>query len=151
MVREGIYKSSKKNLSRGRNSATNLVLATVKMATTISKNGLFTPLTPSLPACPPIVDRIETLPVTPPDSAAELSEDERSRRVDSRLVKKALHVISTERDALTHLEDLYATSPDAQLAFSEAVKLIASTPPIASVTSLHASLPSVHAWASEGW
>lgn len=88
-------------------------------------NGLLTPLTPSLPACPPIVDKIETLPVTPPDST-ELSPAEKSRKVDSKSVKKALHVLSTERDALTSLERLYSTSTDAQWALSEAVDLISS-------------------------
>ena len=89
-------------------------------------NGLLTPLTPSLPACPPIVDRIETLPVTPPDST-ELSPAEKSRRVDSISVKKALHVLSTERDALTNLGELYRTSEDAQWSLSEAVSLITAT------------------------
>lgn len=90
---------------------------------TFNNGCLLTPLTPSLPVCPPIFDKIETLPATPPDSA-ELCATERSIKVDSRSVQKALHVLSTERDALTHLETLYATSTRAQAALSESISLI---------------------------
>lgn len=90
---------------------------------TFNNGCLLTPLTPSLPICPPIFDKIETLPVTPPDSA-ELCAAERSFKVDSRSVRKALHVVSTERDALTHLETLYASSIRAQAALSESISLI---------------------------
>lgn len=87
---------------------------------------LLTPLTPSMPTCAPIVDRIETLPVTPPDSV-ELTADDKSTRVDSKSVGKALHVLATERDALTHLQELYSSSVEAQTALSEAVSLITSS------------------------
>lgn len=75
--------------------------------------------------CPPINDRIEVLPDTPPDSAELFAE--KSFKVDSKSVKKALHVVSTERDALTHLESLYATSESAQKSLSEAVHAIVSS------------------------
>lgn len=90
---------------------------------TFNNGCLLTPLTPSLPIGPPILDKIETLPVTPPDSA-ELCAAERSFRVDSRSVRRALHVVSTERDALTHLETLYASSTRAQASLSESISLI---------------------------
>lgn len=90
---------------------------------TFNNGCLLTPLTPSIPICPPIVDKIETLPVTPPDST-ELCAAERSFKVDSRSVRRALHVVSTERDALTHLETLYASSIRAQAALSESISLI---------------------------
>ncbi|KAJ9657084.1 hypothetical protein H2198_004576 [Neophaeococcomyces mojaviensis] len=89
---------------------------------TLNDGFLLTPLTPSMPACPPIVENIETLPITPPDSAAIFAE--KCSRIDSKSVKKALHVLSTERDALTHLENLYATSTAAQRALSESISFI---------------------------
>lgn len=86
---------------------------------------LLTPLTPSMPICPPIFDKIERLPATPPDSAELCAQ--RSKKVDSQAVKRALHVVSTERDALTHLENLYATSSTAQAALSESISAIISS------------------------
>lgn len=90
---------------------------------TYNNGCLLTPLTPSMPTCPPIIEKIENLPATPPDSA-ELCAAEKSVKIDSRSVRKALHVVSTERDALTHLETLYATSTRAQAALSESISLI---------------------------
>lgn len=90
---------------------------------TFNNGCLLTPLTPSMPLCPPIVDKIEALPVTPPESV-ELCAAEKSIKVDSKSVKKALHVVSTERDALTNLEKLYATSSIAQSALSSAISAI---------------------------
>lgn len=91
--------------------------------TTYGDGNLLTPLTPSMPICPPIVDRIPTLPSTPPDSA-ELCPAERATKVDSKLVKKLLHVVSSERDAITNLHDLYASSKSAQSSFCTAIKTI---------------------------
>lgn len=93
---------------------------------TFNNGYLLTPLTPSMPICPPIVDQIERLPATPPESA-ELGAIEESSHVDVQSVKKALHVVSTERDALTNLENLYATSASAQSSFSAAVSTIVSS------------------------
>lgn len=90
---------------------------------TFGNGCLLTPLTPSMPVCSPINDRIEVLPATPPDSV-EFCATSRSNRVDSDAVKKALHVVATERDALTNLENLYAMSATAQSALSEAISLI---------------------------
>ena len=87
---------------------------------------LLTPLTPSMPSCPPIVDKIERLPATPPDSG-ELGAIAQSPKIDVQSVKKALHVVSTERDALSNLESLYATSSLAQAALSEAISTIISS------------------------
>ena len=91
--------------------------------TTYGNGYLLTPLTPSMPTCPPIVDRIPTLPSTPPDSA-ELCPAEKSTRVDSKLVKQLLHVVSSERDAITNLHNLYASSRTAQSSFCAAIKTI---------------------------
>lgn len=79
-----------------------------------------------MPVCPPINDRIEILPATPPDSV-EFCAADRSNKVDSVSVKKALHVIATERDALTNLENLYGSSATAQSALSEAISLIVTS------------------------
>ena len=87
---------------------------------------LLTPLTPSMPIGPPIIDKIPALPCTPPDSA-ELCPTERSTKVDSRLVKKLLHVVSSERDAISNLHDLYATSKSAQTSFCDAVTTITAS------------------------
>ncbi|KAK5322757.1 hypothetical protein LTR70_003705 [Exophiala xenobiotica] len=93
---------------------------------TLNNGYLLTPLTPSMPICPPIVDQFERLPATPPDSA-ELGAIEESSPVDVQSVKKALHVVATERDALTNLENLYATSSSAQSALSAAVSSMVSS------------------------
>ena len=85
-------------------------------------NFLLTPPSPSMPVCSPIVEKIEALPITPPDSAQTFAE--KSSRINSRSVKKVLHVVATERDALTHLESLYATSLTAQRSLSEAISFI---------------------------
>lgn len=75
-------------------------------------NTLLTPITPSMPSCVPISDQIEVLPITPPDVVDKF--DDTTFRPDSRIIKKALHVLATERIALTHLEQYYTTSPEAQ-------------------------------------
>ena len=87
---------------------------------------LLTPLTPSMPICPPVMENIDRLPATPPDSA-ELGAIEQSPGIDAQSIKKALHVISTERDALTNLENLYCSSSSAQAALSAAISSIISS------------------------
>lgn len=95
------------------------------MATISGEGYLPTPLTPSFPTCPPIAERIETLPITPPDSARPFSES--SGKVDHVSVRKALHVISTERDALSGLDCLYNNSEAAQEALSTIINYTAAS------------------------
>ncbi|EXJ72559.1 uncharacterized protein A1O5_03705 [Cladophialophora psammophila CBS 110553] len=71
-----------------------------------------TPLTPSMPLYGPLPEQIEALPITPPDIPA--SFDEKTFKPDSRTIKKALHVLATERQALSHLEELYTNSAEVQ-------------------------------------
>lgn len=81
-----------------------------------------TPLTPSMPLCPPFVtEPIPTLPMTPPDPIAGPVSAEASA------IKVALHVISTERAALTHLENLYQNDAFSRNSLAEAVNVIART------------------------
>ncbi|RMZ80996.1 hypothetical protein DV738_g2527, partial [Chaetothyriales sp. CBS 135597] len=82
---------------------------------------LLTPITPSMPLSPSIPDHIDSLPITPPDLD---KFDAKTFKPDSRIIKKALHVLATERQALNHLEDLYSNSPDAQDAMVGAVRQI---------------------------
>lgn len=81
-----------------------------------------TPLTPSMPLSGPLPEQIETLPITPPEIPE--SFDEKTFRPDSRTVKKALHVLATERLALSHLEDLYANSVEIQDFLLQAISQI---------------------------
>ena len=83
---------------------------------------LLTPITPSMPVCRPIADHIDSLPITPPDAIDNF--DEATFKPDSRIIKRALHVLATERIALTHIEDLYTRSPEAQAALLGAVTQI---------------------------
>ncbi|KIV90413.1 hypothetical protein PV10_07722 [Exophiala mesophila] len=85
-------------------------------------SSLPTPLTPSMPVSGPIPERIESLPITPPEIPE--SFDDKTFKPDSRTIKKALHVLATERLALGHLEDLYTTSPVAQEALLQAIQQI---------------------------
>jgi D-arabinose 5-phosphate isomerase GutQ len=75
-----------------------------------------------MPVCQPIPERIESLPITPPDLVDKF--DETTFKPDSRIINRALHVLATERLALTHLEELYSTSPEAQEALLGAVTQI---------------------------
>jgi D-arabinose 5-phosphate isomerase GutQ len=75
-----------------------------------------------MPLCAPLTDKLEPLPITPPEIPTAF--DERTFKPDSRTIKKALHVLATERQALSHLEDLYSSSPDAQESLVRAVKQI---------------------------
>jgi len=58
-------------------------------------------------------------PPTPPDEA--------QIPIDEPIIETGLHVISTEARALAHLSDFYAKSWDAQVAFADAVRMIAKT------------------------
>lgn len=83
---------------------------------------LLTPITPSMPICPSIPEQIDSLPITPPDLMRGF--DDKTFKPDSRIIKRALHVLATERTALSHLEDLYSNSPDAQAALIGSVRQI---------------------------
>ena len=75
-----------------------------------------------MPVCAPISEQIDKLPITPPDLVDKF--DDTTFKPDSRVIQKALHVLTTERLALTHLEDLYRSSPEAQEALIAAVTQI---------------------------
>ena len=75
-----------------------------------------------MPLCQPVAEHFEALPITPPDAVDKF--DDTTFKPDSTVIKKALHVLATERLALTHLEDLYRTSPEAQEALLGAVSQI---------------------------
>lgn len=83
---------------------------------------LLTPITPSMPSCAPISENFDALPITPPDVVDKF--DEAAFKPDSRIIKRALHVLATERLALTHLEHFYTTSPEAQEALLGAASQI---------------------------
>ncbi|KIW15788.1 hypothetical protein PV08_05838 [Exophiala spinifera] len=81
-----------------------------------------TPLTPSMPLSGSITEQIESLPITPP----EISEPfyDHNFVADSKTIKKALHVLATERLALSHLEDLYSNSAELQAFLLQAIRQI---------------------------
>ncbi|KAJ9607188.1 hypothetical protein H2200_008260 [Cladophialophora chaetospira] len=82
-----------------------------------------TPLTPSMPLCGPLAEQLEPLPITPPEIPSAVF-DNRTFKPDSRTIKKALHVLATERLALSHLEELYSTSAEVQDSLLRAVSQI---------------------------
>lgn len=89
------------------------------------RNQLLTPLTPSMPICPPLVQEpIDSLPMTPPDNVEDVVV---ARKPDSNAIKLALHVISTERLALEHLEALYQNDEIAQQGMSNSIAQITQT------------------------
>lgn len=82
-----------------------------------------TPVSPSLPTCLPHVrEAIPQLPLTPPEAG-----DVTDTVANEEAIRTALHVISTERNALTHLEELYQSDTVAQEGFTDAVKVILRT------------------------
>ena len=79
-----------------------------------------TPVSPCLPtSLPHVCEPIPQLPLTPPD--ADLQS---VTVVDEETIQTALHVLSTERDALTHLKKLYESDSVAQDGFVNAVDTI---------------------------
>merc|ERR1712000_736422 len=81
-----------------------------------------TPVTPSMPLCAPLAEQIDPLPITPPDHIEHF--DDKTFRPDSRIIQRALHCLATERSALAHLEDLYRSSAEAQIALLGSVTQI---------------------------
>lgn len=86
------------------------------------QSSLPTPLTPSMPLSGPIPEQIESLPITPPDIPEHF--DYKTFKPDSRTIKRALHVLATERLALSHLEELYTHSPEIQDSLLNAITQI---------------------------
>lgn len=87
------------------------------------KHQPLTPLSPSLPtALPHVCEPIPTLPLTPPDGGEYIDN-----AANEEAIRTALHVLSTERDALTHLGELYQTDVVAQDGFVNAVNAILKT------------------------
>lgn len=70
----------------------------------------------------PIPEQIEALPITPPEIVTNF--DDKSFKPDSRTIKKALHVLATERLALSHIEDLYTNSSEIQDSLLRAISQI---------------------------
>lgn len=73
---------------------------------------------------PALNDAIPQLPMTPPDSVQGTPNPRKSWKS---AINLALHVISTERAGLAHLEYFYQNDPCAQQALSQAINLLAST------------------------
>lgn len=85
---------------------------------------LATPLSPALPADLPskAEDEILLLPTTPPELI-----DEQDHQSETISISSALHVISTQRKAVEHLERVYQHNDVAQSNFARAISLITST------------------------
>jgi D-arabinose 5-phosphate isomerase GutQ len=71
-----------------------------------------------------VQEPIDNLPMTPPDPVLP---DDLASKPDSKAIKLALHVISTERAALAHLERLYASDAAARDSLAASVTTLAST------------------------
>ena len=86
----------------------------------LRKHQPLTPVSPCLPTTlPHVCDPIPQLPLTPPD--ADLQS---AKAADEESIQTALHVLATERDALTHLKKLYESDPVAQDGFINAVDTV---------------------------
>lgn len=95
----------------------------MSMLTFLRKHQPLTPVSPCLPTNLPLVcDTIPQLPLTPPEAEAQSVTV-----ADEEAIQTALHVLSTERDALTHLEQLYHSDRVAQGGFVNAVDIITKT------------------------
>ncbi len=86
----------------------------------MQKHQPLTPLSPSLPtSLPHVCEPIPSLPLTPPDGGEYIDI-----AANEEAIRTALHVLSTERDALTHLGRLYESDSVAQEGFVNAVSAI---------------------------
>ncbi|KAL9601489.1 MAG: hypothetical protein Q9179_002858 [Wetmoreana sp. 5 TL-2023] len=81
-------------------------------------NQPFSPLSP----CVKLQESMVRLPPTPPDFHDGFSKEE-----DDELIRSGLHVILTERDALTNLYELYVSDPVARLSFTQAVSALSKS------------------------
>ena len=92
----------------------------MSMFTFIGMHHPLTPVSPCLPTTlPHVCDPIPQLPLTPPDADLQSGP-----AANEEAIQTALHVLSTERDALTHLRQLYESDPVAQEGFVSAVDTI---------------------------
>ena len=90
------------------------------MAGFMSKHQPLTPDSPLLPTTlPHVSEPIPPLPMTPPDADEELDAAS-----NAAALRTALHVIATERDGLSYLEELYQSNSVAQEGFMKAVNTI---------------------------
>lgn len=90
------------------------------MFTFMRKHQPLTPVSPCLPTSLPLVcDPIPQLPLTPPDADVQSVTNG-----EEEAIQTVLHVLSTERDALTHLKKLYESDAVAQAGFINAVDTI---------------------------
>ncbi|KAL9617603.1 MAG: hypothetical protein Q9160_007616 [Pyrenula sp. 1 TL-2023] len=82
-----------------------------------------TPLSPSTPVdlATKAQNAVPPLPTTPPEPISP-----QDYQADSFSVSSAIHVISTQRKAVEHLESIYQSDDRAQASFSRAVSLICS-------------------------
>ena len=90
------------------------------MSAFVQKYQPLTPESPCLPtSLPHVRETIPQLPLTPPEigDGIDVAANEEA-------IRTALHAISTERDALTYLGDLYRSDPVAQDGFTSAVHAI---------------------------
>lgn len=88
-----------------------------------ARSQVLTPISPALPTAMPAVHlNIPSLPVTPPDSVQSTPKFHGSGNSATKL---ALHVLSTEKDGLAHLERFYESDPYAQDALACAIDQIA--------------------------
>ena len=95
----------------------------MSMFTFIRKHQPLTPVSPCLPTTLPLVcDPIPQLPLTPPDADLQAVPGG-----DAEAIQTALHVLSTERDALAHLNKRYESDSVAQAGFVSAVDTILGT------------------------
>lgn len=93
------------------------------MAMFMQKRQPLTPVSPLLPTTLPHVrEAIPQLPITPPDS-----DDYPNLAANEEAIQTALHVLSTERDALSHLGKLYESDMVAQEGFINSVNTILKT------------------------
>ncbi len=82
-------------------------------------------MSPAFPTpLPAVQDAIPRLPITPPDSVQSTPNLERAEKSP---IKLALHVLSTEKAGLAHLENFYQSNRFAQEALSQAIDQLAFT------------------------
>lgn len=93
------------------------------MAMFLQKRQPLTPVSPSLPTTlPHVCEAIPQLPITPPNS-----DDYPNIAANEEAIQTALHVLSTERDALSHLGKVYESDMTAQEGFINSVNTILKT------------------------
>lgn len=93
------------------------------MAAFMHRQQPLTPVSPLQPTTlPHVCEPIPPLPMTPPDADEILDAAS-----NAGALRTALHVIATERDGLTNLENLYKTNSIAQEGFMSAVHAISKT------------------------